>query len=281
MDIIPSSLSCINEMIGGGYDTENISAFFAEQGTCKSLLCLQEAYYLASKTKRPVLYIDTEGGVIRMNAVWEEVFMNRFGVDNKKSLIFKKLRSIEELMWYHGIDVSMDIKGAKEVSMKKAQKKFDDTPIVKDIKKFKIAAVVYDSATAPFTTEFGSITQNLPARSDSMGFFLNRVLAIMDNTEVMVFMTHHASVNPQKPFEREKIKGGATIQYFSKIQFALKKYPSTQNKNFRKIHLARFPNAPAWEKMALLEITDTGLYDIDETTRKEKVKQAKGCTEDE
>ena len=261
MKLIKSSLGAINSIIEG-YDTENICSIYAPSTTGKTLLLVQEAYCLAKATKKKVLFLDSEGGIKRFLAKWGEIFINKY--EAKESDIVTELaRSPEKLLELHGVNIELAIsdKGHKMSGVKVKEIEFEKIPIVKLIKQKKIGTVIYDSMTAPFE-KFGTRTVNLAARSDVQGYLFTKMLEIMDRSGVIVLVSHHSSINPQKPFDIAKIKGGSGVWYHSKIIIYLERFKGNRLANYRKIHLVRFPNKASWSVKHFCEYTDDGIVDI-------------------
>ena len=59
-DRLPTGLSALDELLGGGLDTDAVTEVYGEGGTGKTILCLQIATRVARDGKW-VVYIDTEG----------------------------------------------------------------------------------------------------------------------------------------------------------------------------------------------------------------------------
>ena len=167
----------------------------------------------------------------------------------------------------------MNIKGSKYTVIKTGETEFDKAALVKLIRKENIGVVIYDSVTAPFR-EFGSAQQNFPARADAMGYLYNQMLEIIDREKVIMFGAHHASLNPTNPFVEAQIRGGSTVKYFSKIILYMQRFRSKKKADFRKLHLVRYFDRPAWSEMRLLHYTSDGIVDI---TADEMIEIEKGA----
>ncbi|MCI4352506.1 MAG: DNA repair and recombination protein RadB [Thermoplasmata archaeon] len=59
-DHLPTGLPALDELLGGGLDTDSVTEVYGEGGTGKTILCLQVALAVAV-SGRWVVYIDTEG----------------------------------------------------------------------------------------------------------------------------------------------------------------------------------------------------------------------------
>src|SRR5579859_2702043 len=59
-DRLPTGLPALDELLGGGLDTDAVTEVYGEGGTGKTILCLQVAARVAMEGKW-VVYIDTEG----------------------------------------------------------------------------------------------------------------------------------------------------------------------------------------------------------------------------
>lgn len=63
-DLLPTGVSALDELLGGGLDTDAITEVYGEGGTGKTILCLQLALRVAGSAQW-VVYIDTEGLSVR------------------------------------------------------------------------------------------------------------------------------------------------------------------------------------------------------------------------
>lgn len=250
-----SSLEGINELLNGGYDKENIVSLYASAGVGKTLLLIQEGYNIAKNNKCKVLFIDTEGGARRFLDEWESVFP---GIKDKFIIVTK--RRVSLLMEYFGVEIKIERKGEKTVVNKIGEIPFKKTDIYSDIKKNKVGIVFVDSITAPFR-EFGSTTQNFPARADCCGMLYVAMIDVIDGLGVSMINTHHSSLNPTNPFATANIRGGDVVAYYSKIIMFMERPKSKKARDFRKVHLVRYPNKASWKEMKLLKYTDEGIRD--------------------
>ena len=284
VEIIHSDLNAINDLIEG-FDKSNIISLYANPYTGKTLLALQESYYLAKKTGKNVLYIETEGGTNRFISRWDSKLKQKYNIKKEETpIILQCKREILDLLEFHGIKLTIDItKKGKTTVIKLEEAKV--MPIEKIIQKENIGVIIYDSFTEPFRA-FGSASQGLPARSDTVGYLFEAILKLIDKYHLTVITLNHASLNPTNPFAPAEMRGGSVIRYLSKIILYLESFRGVKLANYRKLHIIRYPDKAAWSQTTYLKYTDDGIRDanideIKEITSRKKSKTGEITVEDE
>jgi len=261
MNLIESNLDGLNSLVGG-YDKKNRMSIYSKPMVGKTLFLLQEAFWIAKTTGKKVLFIDTEGDKDLFMNVWSSRFEKRFGIKRDR-IVVKEVRDINPIMEFHGVTIKVNIskKGSKLTANKIKEIEIENSELSKLIGKRKIGTVIYDSITASFK-EFGTGTPNLPARSDVMGFLYNRIDKIIDKKKVMVITSHHLSSNPADPFSEERMKGGDSIYYYSKVILQLKEFGGRGLKDYRMLILIRYPDKPKFSDVTYLRYCDEGVFDV-------------------
>jgi len=261
MNLIKSNLEGLNSLVGG-YDKKNRMSIFSKPMVGKTLFLLQEAFWIAKTTGKKVLFIDTEGDKDLFLDVWSSKFEERFGIKRDR-IIVKEVRDINPIMEFHGVKIKVNIskKGSKLTVNKIEEVEIEESELSKIVGKRRIGTVIYDSITASFK-EFGTGTPNLPARADVMGFLYNRIDKLIDKKKVTVITSHHLSKNPTDPRAEERMKGGDSIYYTSKVILQLKKFRTDKLENYRMLVLVRYPNKPKFSDVRYLRYDDNGVVDV-------------------
>jgi len=272
MAIYPSNLLGINNLIEG-FDTENPIAIYGPPKTGKSLLVLEQTYYLMAKTGKNAIIVDTEGGVNRFIDKWHDVFSKKYNIDKRPIVVMA--RTIEKVMYIQGLGVALNIhpptidpKTGKVKSAGKVDLMLTGSfpsSLEKMIKDNDVGILVYDSMTQPLRSQFPSGQQNFPAKADATGLWLMKMFYFVDMYNVIVMAVHHHSLNPTNPFATPTTSGGETIAYNFKIVLYLEKFISKKVGNCRKLHIVRFFDQPEWAKKVLMEIDDNGFRDIEQS----------------
>ena len=124
---MPLGASALDELLGGGLETECMTMVYGEAGTGKTNICLQAARN-AALTGKKVLYIDTEGvSMERLKQISGKDFEKVLG-----NILFFKPESLTE----------QDEKVSEVVSI-----------VIKSKEKFGL--IIVDSATLYYRAEFG------------------------------------------------------------------------------------------------------------------------------
>lgn len=245
----------INNLIGG-YLSKTPTGFFGAPEVCKSILMVQEGFFLAKQIEKGIMYIDSEGAGDLMWEEWWPIFAERF--DYEPNIVFQDLRDIENILAYHGYNISTkeSPKGKVDIVYTGREK----AKIEKDIKAKNIGILIYDSITRPIAIPGGRV--NLSARSDIIDMWMGAMHGLAIDNDLFVFATHHATQDPANQYQRPDIKGGKNILHNFKIHFYINKRTFSPHKNVRDIYLTRYPNQEGWIGQEQMIITSNGLEDI-------------------
>lgn len=279
MGKLPKLLKGFGNLIDG-FDNESIVSWFGAPKIGKSLQMYQVALDIATQLGKNVGVIDTEGGAQKFVDYWGEIFKKRIGGSAKTHVLLK--RNLLDVLRFHGYDCELKIsevtvkkdgtaKGGKmEVILKSMLT--EDAPVASFIKKNDIGVMIYDSVTEPLRI-FQNRQENYPARADATGFWTDGMFNVMDNLGCVVFAAHHQSMNPANPYAQPAMRGGNVIHHMSKCVFYLDGWDRSSMRNFRKLYLVRYYDAPAWVKQIFFRINDAGFSDA---TEEETMKAYKG-----
>jgi archaellum biogenesis ATPase FlaH len=276
-----SSLNVINDMFGGSaYTSDNIFGLFGLAGEGKSLLCIQEAFYLMSQGYR-VLYIDTEGSLVsQLRKCWADVFMARFNLSkndlNERFFIqnFRekefadKEEKIEKVLYYFGDNTEIEKKGNKiELKWieKKGRKPKDNRSLIeKDVDKYNIDFIILDSITNPIRIAISSSPQNYPAKSDIEARILGHLLELQVEYNVGMLVTLQASYNPTNPYDNEvSMRGGLSAAYNIKRRISLIRRNKNGLENYRIFFFERGETGSSKSTVGFAKIDDFGYADLD------------------
>lgn len=245
-----SSLKALNFLVGDEfYSNAFVSAVYGEPKVGKTLLLVQDAFYLASQGAN-VLFLDTEGS-LEMIRKWKGVFEARFG--KKGKLFYDKALTMESLLKKVGLQC--------EVIRKEKKSEFR----VVNVGKSEIKGVDYvliDSISAPFR-ELTSNQQDFPVRADAMGNLMLGLMRLMEEEGCGVMMSVHASFNPANPFDtKAKMRGGSVVEYFTKRVIYVDKREAKELSDYRRIWLVRGEDEREWSRAVAVKISELGFEDI-------------------
>lgn len=271
-----SSLKALNDLFdGSAYSTSEIFALYGLPNIGKTLLSVQETFWMASQGVN-VLYIDTEGSFATALRVWKDRFEKRF--QKKADIYAVSYPNLEDLMRFLGYNVDIGLKGNKvEVSSEliKGESEFE-----KFVRENKIGFVVLDSVSAPIRNKFPSAQQNFPARADITSMIYAGLLKAQVHG-VAVLTIHHASFNPANPYETHAdLRGGIVVQYYSKRIVYMDMREKKGMEHIRRFWLVRSPNARSWSKVSFAKV-DSALGFIDEQANPEYLTDAEKKTIEE
>ena len=246
-----SSLGALNELVGDEFYNPNfIIAVYGEPKVGKTLLMLQDAFWLASQGGR-VLYLDTEGSLEHLRK-WKQVFEARFGKGGGK-VFYDRCLTIESLLKKFGI--------IAEIERKEKKSEFR----VKSVEESEVKEVDYvflDSVSAPFRM-LTSNQQDFPVRADATGALMLGLMRLMEREGCGIVMSVHASFNPANPFESEvRMRGGSVIEYFAKRVIYIDKREAKELSDYRRIWLVRGESDRAWSKAIAVKISAVGFEDV-------------------
>ena len=257
-----SSVDSLNEMMNGyAYTSDEIVALYGMPNTGKTLLALQEAFWLASEGE-VVLFIDTEGGIRSFAQQWAPVFIKRFG-DIKGNIFFERRTTIESLLEFFGDKVRVVFKSAKGGDKGKVEARFIETiesGLFKAIEDNSISFLIVDSISAPIRAAIPASQENYPTRADLTARLFSWLVRAQEEYDIGVLVSNHATANPANPYAGSYafIRGGIVVEHYSKRIIYLDRREARAFKSIRRFWLVRMENKPDWSDVAFAEITDEG-----------------------
>jgi hypothetical protein len=178
----------------------------------KTLFVTQMLYKISADTKKPALFIDTEGFYTpEAIAKSEAIFGKRFGGEARVE--FMQLRTLESLLSFLGLSMTIEAKEKKVDVAVMFTSSAEETPAMRMAQFLDISAMAIDSFTMPIKRVFGSGTQNLPARAALINGMFARLEEISTTLEIPVFVTHHVGKSPINPYDPYKPYGGSALLY--------------------------------------------------------------------
>ena len=282
---IPSSKVLKEVTCGIGFPYKNIILFFAKYGAGKSSLLLDLAYDFFKQDKKKVLWIDTEGGMDIYLKLNESMLKNKYSM-KESPIILKKIVDLKEIFKFIGMDVDFEVSNSGMVNVKyygdatvpdekDRRRRVPYSEFDELIKKEDIGMVVIDSITMPFKSKFAGGREQLPGRSSAYALLLTRIALYTEKHDLITFITSHESLSPDASYEKPTAVGASTMKYVSKFWYYLEKpaFSNPKMTGFRRVYLVRFPNVNDWSKRGVIEFTNKGVVDSDESEIEERRKE--------
>lgn len=281
---VPSSLIAINQLIGGYEEGLHIGLFGPSMSGKSTLLC-QEAFFFAKQGGFGTIFVDTEGGLIKLIKMWQPIFEKRFDINvsvvelNMKSfsqekieyifnpkefegipLIVSNFRAVVKLLAFFGID--SEIKISKEGKHGFRYLGDHESFCEQLLKEYNIKNIVIDSLTNPINVFSGGLI-NYPARADVEKQLFRKFQEIIDIYFPVFIMAHHMSQDPHNPWSLPDISGGKIIRHNTKISLYLEQTQSTKDQSIRWLWLDRWFNQPRFGEKRKIKITKEGFVDAE------------------
>jgi len=278
----PSSLKAINALLEGGYEEHIPLAIFGMPETGKTIFLNQEACYVSKSLHTGALLIDTEGGNYVMLLKWLQTYQQKFSatydivkcklkedkIEYSKSpehlpLFVINLRDIKTFMQFFGytIDVDVSDKGKFSVRNMKSAKNFCEELI----SQYDISVLTIDSLSNPLAIFSGGLV-NYPARADALKMLFSSIQSIAEDNDILIFISHHATFDPQNPYSEPSLYGGKWVKHNTKISLYFEESKSRKKEfqGIRRVYLARYFDKPRFAAMQKIRLTNNGFEDIEQ-----------------
>jgi DNA repair protein RadA len=225
----------LDELLGGGIETRNITEFFGEFGSGKTQICHQLAVNVQLPKDKggleaKAVYIDSEG-----TFRWEriEAMARGVGLDPDKVM--------ENIYWIRAVNSHHQMAIVEEL--------FDL------LKKENIKLVVIDSITSHFRAEFPG-RENLAMRQQLLNKHLHQLMRLAEIFDVAVVITNQVMARPDVFYgDPTQAVGGHVLYHAPGVRVQLKK--SRGNKRIARVVDA--PHIPEGETVFV--ITEWGIRD--------------------
>lgn len=234
---ITTGSKALDDVLGGGIETRNITEFFGESGAGKSQLCHQLCVNVGLSEEMGglgsgALYVDADN-TFRPERICQ--MAKRFGLDSLE--VLKGIHCVKVVNSDHQILV---IDKCEEI-----------------LKKYGLRLLIVDSLTTHFRGDYPG-REFLPRRQLILTKHVNRLKELSKAFDLAVVVTNQVLASPQEPFgEALRAAGGFAIAYASRTRLYLRKSVSPQ---LRVARLVSSPYLP--EREAVFRITERGIEDV-------------------
>ncbi|MEM4199492.1 MAG: DNA repair and recombination protein RadA [Nitrososphaerota archaeon] len=230
----------LDNLMGGGIETQAITELFGEFGSGKSQICHQLAVNVQLPLERggldgAALYIDTEN-TFRIERI--EQMARHLGLDFDK--VAEKIIYAEAYNSDHQI-----------LLLEKADR---------IIKEHNVKLVVIDSLTSHFRSEYIG-REMLAERQQKLNKHMHRLLRLSRAFNLAAVVTNQVMARPDEFFSYNAVSpvGGHIVGHTSHMRLFIRK---TAGKNVRIVRLVSSPHLPEGE--VLIKITENGVEDAEE-----------------
>jgi len=229
----------LNELLGGGLETQTITEFYGEYGVGKSILCHQLAVNVQLPEEKgglngSALYIDTEN---TFRPEWIVRMASALGLDpsqTAKNIIYSEAFNSD-----HQILV-----------LEKADKVIQEN---------KVKLIILDSLTAHFRSEYLG-REMLAERQQKLNSHLHRLVRLSRAFNACAVVTNQVMSKPDQFFAMAvEAVGGHIVSHTSHTRVFLRR---TAGGPVRICRLVSSPYLPEGER--IFKITDEGIKDITE-----------------
>ncbi|MFX0137977.1 MAG: ATPase domain-containing protein [Candidatus Hodarchaeota archaeon] len=212
-EYFPTGCKCIDNLLGGGFETQIVNHIYGESGTGKSIIALQCAYRAALK-EHTTLYIDTERAFSATRL--KQIAQNNFSKAGKSIFVYVPRNYSQQMK------------------------------IIQKLEKFltkNVKIIIIDTISALYSASFGS---NNPRRNYKLNKQLNHQMAELVklaekyNIAVLVNNQVRSRISNQKsqrlvPFNRN------ILDYWCKVQLFLS-FPKKMDMKKREAILIKHQN---------------------------------------
>jgi len=229
----------INELLGGGLETQTITEFYGQYGVGKSILCHQ----LCVNVQRPIdqggldggaLYIDTEQ---TFRPEWIVRMSNHLGMDPNAAA-----RNIIYSEAYNSDHQILLLEKADQI-----------------IKENKIRLIIVDSLTAHFRSEYLG-REMLAERQQKINKHMHRLSRLARAFNTVAVVTNQVMARPDAFFAMAvEAAGGHIVAHTSHTRIFIRR---TASGPVRIARLVSSPYLPEGER--LFKITENGIEDVEE-----------------
>jgi archaellum biogenesis ATPase FlaH len=263
-----SDLNALNTVLPSGLVPGIIINILGRYMSGKTLLSLQESFYVCSQEGGNILFLDVDGSINVFLAVWESVFKTRYDANDIKVFVLpsynvqrfdsrQKLPYFDLPIYKHfGVkaQVNMSHNGKANFTAYAPCENTVETMIEKN----KVRCVIVDSFSQIFKDLFVG-TESFGERARAEDFLFGLIKASMLNHgDVYWFVNHHNSVNPIT--SEVRISGGGSVLHNSKVAVYINK-PSDRTPE-GELYTYRYPNIPPFGRVAKIGYTEAGIVDV-------------------
>jgi DNA repair protein RadA len=243
IDRISTGCKALNDLLGGGVETQAITEFYGEYGTGKTQIC---------NTLCVMVQMPRDKGGLDASAIY---------IDTENTFRPERIYTIAEA---RGLDPT---KALERVIVAKAYNSAHQELILQEcskiIEKYNARLIVVDSAVAHYRAEFlGRGT--LADRQQRLNKFMHMLLRIAETYNVAVVATNQIQATPDLYFgDPSKPAGGHVVAHTSTYRVYLRRAG--------KHRIARMVDSPYHpEREVTFMLSEKGIEDVEEKERKSK-----------
>jgi len=244
IDRIPTGSSDLDELLGGGIETESITEFYGVWGSGKTQVChtaatLVQAPVEKGGLKGTVIWIDTENTFRPERII--DIAMNKLGKTKEDAIKF--LDNITVLRAFNSAHQIQLINNLSHYLTEDLHDKTAEDP--------KPRLLIIDSLTALFRTEFlGRGT--LQNRQSKIGAMMKKITRVIETWKLACLITNQVMNDPATPGFMDSIKpvGGNLVGHLSTYRLYIKRAG--------KKRIVRFVDSPAHAESEILMDIDVG-----------------------
>ncbi len=235
---ITTSSKALDDLLGGGIETKQITEFFGEFGTGKTQICHQLAVNVQLPDDKgglgaKAVYIDTEG-----TFRWERIEQIARGLNLDPDQVMDNIYWVRAINSHHQMAIVDQLFSL--------------------MSKDNIRLVVVDSLTSHFRAEFPG-RENLASRQQLLNRHLHQLLRLAEVYDAAVIVTNQVMARPDVFYgDPTAAVGGNVVAHAPGVRVQLKK--SRGNKRIARVVDA--PHLPEGE--AVFVITEYGIRDAEE-----------------
>jgi DNA repair protein RadA len=228
----------LDELVGGGLETQTITEFYGEYGVGKSILCHQLAVNVQLPEEKgglngAALYIDTEN-----------TFRPEWIVRMAKSLGVDPTETAKNIIYSEAFNSDHQI-----LLLEKADKIIQEN---------KVKLIIVDSLTAHFRSEYLG-REMLAERQQKLNSHLHRLVRLSRAFNTCAVVTNQVMSKPDAFFAMVEPVGGHIVSHTSHTRIFLRR---TASGPVRISRLVSSPYLPEGER--IFKITEEGIKDITE-----------------
>lgn len=235
MKRIKTGCSDLDEILGGGVETQAITEIYGEYGSAKT----QIAHQLSVNTQLP----EDEGGLDK-----GVVF-----IDTEDTFIPER---IEQMAEAHGLDVEETLENIHVARAFNSDHQVLLAEEAQDIcQKNDIGLIVVDSLTAQFRSDYVGRGELAP-RQQKLNRHMGTLLRLANSHNAAVLVTNQVMANPDQMFgDPTKAIGGHIVAHNSAVRLYLRKSKGDKR-------IARLVDSPYMpEGEAVFRVTDDGIQE--------------------
>lgn len=237
---LTTSSRALDNLLGGGIETQAITEFFGEFGSGKSQICHQLAVNVQLPLDRgglegAALYIDTEN-TFRIERI--EQMARHLNLDFE--------RVADNIIYAEAYNSDHQV-----LLLEKADR---------IIKEHNVKLVIIDSLTSHFRSEYIG-REMLAERQQKLNKHMHRLLRLARAFNLAAVVTNQVMARPDEFFSLNAVSpvGGHIVGHTSHMRIFIRK---TAGKNVRIVRLVSSPHLPEGE--VLVKITENGIEDVEE-----------------